>query len=353
MTLRDAKRLYDIAIRLQVYIEGVKANQGAEFHDVLFNVDTEFRKLLGRVKYDTLDGLSKAELNRLIISLRQSQSKVYSAYVNKVIKQLQDFMQACLTVNRVVFTSAFLPLGDDDEPEILSDEKASALIEQESERNNLVPIFGLAAILIGSDKLWSRISNEPLAANGAMLLPFLKSFSASAQLSIENLIRKGYSNGWTAAQTQREMTAQLNKIANQADAVLSTAMQHVSSAVGVGVQSSLWGKYRWVSVIDGGTTEICLSRNGKVYRYGEGPVPPAHIRCRSTTIPYNAAHDDETFYAWIKRQPERTQNFALGKKVADLLRSGKVKAKDLIRLANPTPITITQFKKAGIEIITG
>ena len=355
MKLRDAKRLFDIATRLQVYVEGVKAQQGSEFHAVAMRVDTEFRKLLGRVKYDTLDGLSKAELNRLVVSLRQVQSKVYSEYTQKLIKQLQDFMQASLTVNRIVYTSAYIglsqPEGEDDV--VLSDDEASDFIEDENSRNGFIALFGIASVLAGSDKLWAKIANDPIAANGALLSPFVKSFSASAQLSLENLLRKGYSNGWTTRQAAQEATAQFNKIANQADAVVSTIMQHVSTSVAAGVTSALWGKYRWVSIIDGGTTEICLSRSNEVYKYGQGPMPPAHIRCRSTIVPYNAAHDDETFYSWIKRQGERTQNFALGKKTADLLRSGKLKAKDLVRLSNPSPLTIEQFKKAGIDIIKG
>lgn len=354
MSIIKARRIFDIAIRTQIYIEGVKANQSLEFNRVLVEMNEEFKKILNLVNYETLDGLTKAELNRLVVSLRQSQSKIYSAYLQKVLKQLQEFMQACLTVNRVVYAYSLLNLGEDEETEkVPSDEKASKLIQEENKKNNLIPVWGIASILYGSDSLWSKILNDPIAANGALINPFLKSFSISAQLSFENLIRKGYSNKWSVSQTLNQSNIQNSKISNQSDAILATIMQHISGAVSSAVASALYAKYRWVSIIDSGTTEICLSRNNKVYFYGKGPVTPAHIRCRSTMIPYSVQHDNETFYAWIKRQPERTQNFALGRNVANLLRTGKIASKDLIRLANPTPMTIAQFKKAGIEIIMG
>ena len=139
MSLKDAKRIYDIAIRLQLYIEGVKANQGLEFGQVMAEVNFEFKKLLNSVKYQTLDGLTKAELNRLVLSLRQSQSKIYSAYLEKILKQLEDFTQAALSVTRIAYASGFIGLGDESEPEeILSDSKASNLIVEEDESSALI-----------------------------------------------------------------------------------------------------------------------------------------------------------------------------------------------------------------------
>lgn len=346
----DARRLFDVAVRLQLYVEGVKVNQSAEFGDVVKQVNDEFKKLLSRVEYDTLDNLSKVEINKLVARLRQSQSKIYKDYIAKLINQLVDFMQADLTVNRILFAS--LHSSKDDET-VLTDKEASQYIEEENKRNAFIPLFGIGAILLGSKKLWSRIANDPIAANGVLLNPFLTSFSVSAQLSIENLIRKGYANGWNSKQLSQELDLQLRKVANQADAVISTTVQHISANVSNAVQSALYGKYQWISVIDSGTTDICLSRNGKIYAYISGPKPPAHIRCRSTTVPYLAKYENETFYSWIKRQPVRTQNFALGKALADMLRSGKLKAKDLVRLSNPSPMTIEQFRRAGVEILTG
>jgi SPP1 gp7 family putative phage head morphogenesis protein len=44
-------------------------------------------------------------------------------------------------------------------------------------------------------------------------------------------------------------------------------------------------KYRFVAVLDGRTSDICISYSGQVFVNGKGPIPPLHHQCRSTTCP--------------------------------------------------------------------
>ena len=354
MALRDAQRLFDILIRLQIYVECVKVSQAREFAEVLNAVDTEFRKILLRVKYPTLDGLTKLELNKLVVLLRQSQSKVYTLYTKKLIKRLEDFTKASLKVNRIAYAAVF-NLDVDDELEVLSDDDADTLIQSANEESDFIALFGLAAISQGGEsKMWARIRNEPLPATGSLPLPFITSLTTSAQLGTENLIRKAYSNSWTPNQTVVELDSQLAKVVNQSVAVESTLIQHVESVVSAGIASALFGRYRWVSVIDSGTTDICISRNKRTYAYGSGPLRPAHVRCRSIVVPeINGVDDkpDDSFFAFISRQTQRVQTLALGSVLAKKLRSGNLKAKD-VRL-DPEAMTIEGFADSAEEIITG
>jgi len=41
-------------------------------------------------------------------------------------------------------------------------------------------------------------------------------------------------------------------------------------------------KYRWVSTLSERTSDICRNLNGRIFEFGKGPLPPAHINCRST-----------------------------------------------------------------------
>ena len=41
----------------------------------------------------------------------------------------------------------------------------------------------------------------------------------------------------------------------------------------------------WVSVLDSSTTDYCRGQDGKKYKIGSGPRPPAHYNCRSVTRP--------------------------------------------------------------------
>lgn len=359
----DNARLYDIATRLQVYTEGVKEQYAREFNQVLYNLREELKKLLRRTKYKTLDGLTKAELNKLVISLRKSQSKVYSDYTEQVIKQLRDFMAASLQVNRRVFCTAYLQLVDEN-ASTLSDEAAQKLIEEENKSNTFIPLFGVGSAAGADDRLWTAVMNSPIPANGVYLLPFLKGFSKSAQASVENLVRKAWANGWTVEETVNELAGQnskqgtsnqMQRVGVQASAVLATAVQHVAAIVSAAVTSTLFGQYRWYSVIDSGTTDICRSRNQKVYRYGQGPIPPAHIRCRSHIAPIVGNSDDtenETFYTWLKRQPSIIQDDALGKVNAAKLRKGEIKAEDISKYETSTPLTLAEFLKKVATILS-
>jgi uncharacterized protein with gpF-like domain len=44
-------------------------------------------------------------------------------------------------------------------------------------------------------------------------------------------------------------------------------------------------KYQYVATLDSRTSAICRTLDGKEFEYGNGPLPPQHYNCRSTTIP--------------------------------------------------------------------
>lgn len=368
MALADNQRLYDIATRQQVYIEGVKVQYAREFNFVLAELRIELNRLLNRVKYKTLDGLTKAELNRLVVSLRDSQSKVYNAYTQQILKQLKDFMAVNLEMNRRAYSSAHAEMNmnmEDGEttPKVPTDAQAIEYIKQQNESSNIIPLFGIASVTGNNDRLWSAVTNAPIPANGLYLLPFVKTFTTSAQAGVENTIRKAWANGWTLQETIAELTgedakqgtsSQLQRVGVQASAVLATAVQHVSAIVGAGVVSALFGWYMWHSVMDSRTTEICSSRNHKRYRYGAGPIPPAHIRCRSHIAPI-VGNDDiaaETFYNWAVRQPANVQDDILGEANGESLRNGSLKEKDLSKYEATRPLTLEEFRRKIIEVIS-
>ena len=366
MALSDNKRLYDIAIRQQIYVEGVKVQFAREFNFVLAELRLELNRVLSRVKYKTLDGLTKAELNKLVLSLRESQSRIYSKYTQQLIKQLEDFMAVDLEMNRRAYSVAHAEMYLEDgaaPPKIPTDAQAIAYIKQQNESSNIIPLFGIASVTGNNDRLWSAVTNAPIPANGLYLLPFVKTFATSAQAGVENTIRKAWSNGWTLQETIAELTgedakqgtsSQLQRVGVQASAVVATAIQHVAAVVGAGAISGLFGWYIWLSVMDSRTSEICTSRNRKRYRFGQGPIPPAHIRCRSHIAPI-VGNDDiaaETFYNWAVRQPANVQDDILGEANGESLRNGSLKEKDLSKYEATRPLTLEEFRRKIIEVIS-
>jgi len=92
--------------------------------------------------------------------------------------------------------------------------------------------------------------------------------------------------------------------------------------------------WRWVSILDGRTSDICRARSGKVYPVDEPhPTPPAHVRCRSSIVPVFAGQGpvlEENYGQWLARQDAEAQDEILGPSRAALFRSGRFKLDDFV-----------------------
>jgi hypothetical protein len=126
-------------------------------------------------------------------------------------------------------------------------------------------------------------------------------------------------------------------------------------------------------------TPICQGLDGKVFPLDSGPRPPAHINCRSATVPVLKSWREmgidrdevpagtrasmngqvaatETYGEWLRKQPAAVQEEALGKAKARLFRDGGL---TVDRFAAPTGRAYTldelrarearAFEKAGVE----
>ena len=67
-------------------------------------------------------------------------------------------------------------------------------------------------------------------------------------------------------------------------ALVRTSITHASTVAREEVweaNKNLLKGVQWVSTLDGRTTPICQSLDGKIFPVGEGPRPPIHMQCRS------------------------------------------------------------------------
>lgn len=349
--LSQSRRLYDIFVRHQTYIEGVKHNMSLEFNNVQYELNKELVRILAMSKYSTLDGLTKVELNRLLRSLRDVQNVAYSVYTKKIADQLKQFMVADQQVTaQMLIDSVEGSIEGYDEAE---DKGAFALLWI-GDNGRTGSLYGPQTSTTGS--LWATIANAPIPANsltiGATVSAFISSSMAAVESAVVNawvdkLETQQIINAIVGGATPRDLQSVSNKVVNWNGSVLDTLVQHVSNNVVGALQSLLYEYYVWISVIDSRTTVICRSRDRNIYRFGNGPLPPAHMRCRSTISPAESLRgdvDEETFYAWIKRQPETYQNDILGGKTANRLQAGLIKADELSKFESVRPLTINQFQ---------
>ena len=141
----------------------------------------------------------------------------------------------------------------------------------------------------------------------------------------------------------QEMTARAQSLAggtgmklanNQVRTIVRTSVNQVQTMANQAVYSAnqdITKKYEYVATLDARTTALCGSLDGKKFRYGEGPEPPQHFNCRSTTVPIIDDEDlrrrfpdtrpsevgrvpqDLSYPDWLKRNPNM-QTQALGNK---------------------------------------
>jgi len=69
---------------------------------------------------------------------------------------------------------------------------------------------------------------------------------------------------------------------NQVLTIVRTSVQDVSNQASQQVYRAnpdITGKYRYVATLDGRTSAICRSLDGREFKYGDGPTPPVHFNC--------------------------------------------------------------------------
>jgi len=136
---------------------------------------------------------------------------------------------------------------------------------------------------------------------------------------------------------------------------------------------------RWVATLDTRTTPICRDRDGKIFPINDGPRPPAHPNCRSTTVAVTKSFKElgididevspgtrasmngqvpanQTYYEWLATQSASTQKDVLGAVRYDLWKKGGVSPDKFVNdsgkvltLAELKKLSPSAFKKTGAE----
>lgn len=267
-------QLYDEATRAEVYSDGVKASLALLWLSFSDELRAEIRRELLGLGVDGLGELTKGQLNALLYRLRATQNRIHGTYSAKILKELERFAGVTQDLTKEVYA-----------------------VDKSLE----------------AARLWAKIKNTPMPANGVYLDPFMKQFSTSSIAEVENALRKAWVNGDTLQETlahiagkstKQGVSSVLQLIERRAAAVGETVGAHVFTQATSTTLASAFGQYRWVSVMDSRTSEICIDRNGKIYTFGLGPVPPAHIRCRSHIAPtIGGTIKKESLAQWLARQP--------------------------------------------------
>lgn len=204
---------------------------------------------------------------------------------------------------------------------------------------------------VNQAQLRAAVLSRPF--QGRLLREWVSSLDNQTRRNVRDAVRIGFTEGETIDQMARRIRGTraagfrdgvMEITRRGAQAMVRTAVNHTATAAReelFAANEDLIKGVRWVSTLDSRVTPICAARDGKVYPVNEGPRPPAHVACRSVSIPVlksarqsgidanatRASMDGQvpaktTYNEWLKRQPVDVQNEALGVQKATLFRQG-------------------------------
>jgi SPP1 gp7 family putative phage head morphogenesis protein len=187
---------------------------------------------------------------------------------------------------------------------------------------------------VSSAQVVAAAKSRPM--QGRLLKDWLKDLEPAHRKRIAAQLAISFAEGESLTTAIGRMRDASLKNGRGLEALIRTANTHVASAASASVyeaNADIVERYEWRSILDSRTTRVCMGRDGNTYIVGKGPMPPAHIGCRSTTSPVLKDFpppERETYQEWLARQPESIQNDILGPNLASLFRSGGVSVKDFV-----------------------
>lgn len=214
----------------------------------------------------------------------------------------------------------------------------------------------LALNTISASQVYAAAMARPF--QGKLLSEALAGIEAARAARIRDAIRMGFVEGETISQMVRRLRGtRSNGYADGlleidrrgAEALVRTAVNHTANYARQALfeaNDSLVSEWQFLSTLDGRTTITCASLSGRTFPVGQGPQPPRHWNCRSTSVPVlasawealglsksdidpgtQASMDgqvaaDISYGQWLKGKPAAFQDEVLGAERGKLFRSG-------------------------------
>jgi len=227
----------------------------------------------------------------------------------------------------------------------------------------------------GTFKLTAKQGQTITLPNGDVVKKAFRGLAQSQAKRFNQVVRTGILSGDPTADIVRQMVGtlsfgqeaktlkqiqlaggELTKMANgQVMTIVRTTVNQVTNTASQSVykaNSDVTEEYRYVSTLDSRTSPVCRDLDGQVFKYNEGPVPPQHFGCRSTTVAVinykkwgftpppagkRASADgpvpaNTTYGKWLYGERAKGSKFKAGKEQIAAL--GEQKAKYFNRLSN-------------------
>ena len=206
------------------------------------------------------------------------------------------------------------------------------------------------------DQIFAAVMARPF--EGKLFEDHINRYEQRRLELIQRAIRQGWVEGESIDQIVRRIRGR--RANKYADGIIEATRREAASLVRTAINNTasvareqlyrengdLIKGVQYVATLDNRTTLICASLDGKVFQTGEGPRPPQHWGCRSTTVPVvrswrelgidlaeapagtRASMDGQvaekaTYGKWLKRQPASVQKDVLGKSRYEMFKNGR------------------------------
>lgn len=340
----------DIALRNQVFVEGLKEGEAVKVAGFLKELDKAIRLALSG---DELTDYSRKRLNALLDDVDAKLTKLHATFWTKLKASALDIAE---------YQAGF-------------EAKALALSVTAPDFEAVVPTLA---------QIRSAIFTTPLSVRGAdggkLLEAFVRDWSAKEVKAVTGAIRRGVFEGQTNSDIVRSIRGTraagykdglLAVTDRQARAVVNTAVQHAATTARMEVakrNADVVQSVQWLSTIDSHVCVVCRTLDHQIFPVNKGPRPPIHINDRCTMLLVTASWAEfsknitrpavvngkvqhvpgnESFYEWLKTQPRSFIDQTLGPVRGKLFRDGGLSAKRFAELQLDRrfrPLTLDQIK---------
>jgi SPP1 gp7 family putative phage head morphogenesis protein len=301
-----SKELVDYSIRTQILLERYK--QG-----LLREISPDLIRLASRVKGMILEMEVDGNTQSIIRQINEEIENTLATIKDKYEDHMWILVPLLLRKDR----------------EAIAPESESVVFEEDS--HSIFPLV-LGATWLAQ---WNKIIIDTKFNIGSNIRRMRENNQSISQIA----------NFVGGTKTRKFKDGILNRHFNHLFAFLVTAIQSVvSNARNRVMRVTGVRRYRWVSVLDNRTTPICRGLSNKVFVVGEGPLPPQHYACRSTTVPYESGDVIPPSYTdWLRDQPKEVVEDVLGKTKADIFLNSDVSLDKFT--ANGRELTINELRQ--------
>lgn len=325
---------YDEAIRHQLLVEGYKEEETTSYLVVAPLLLSAFLARFDTIDVERMNEIPLPKLRRLLARLEKDHMRIARKANKTFNKNLHGF--AGYEVD----------------------------FEQKSLRKQ-----GVTPNALTGKVAFKEAQDSPMS-EGSLLDEFVILWVAAHSRRIAQLAQRSWAEGATVASVVRQVRGTSKRryrdgllgtlVSRDIPGMVYTAVQHVSTIARMAAMKRTPGvsRYRWVSILDNRTSDICRGLSGRVFEFGKGPRPPAHFRCRSHIVAVrdndkSGAPAPQTYYQWLKGQSAGFQDEVLGPSRGKLFRDGGLSSDKFASLSlnkNFRPRTLEQMRALEPEV---